>query len=230
MKNPEKIRRHSSGGRFNLTNHLKAVSQEKKRFPLSFYLGLLLFVLSCQSCSSPPHLILFNTDNEWVDLREWPVGYTPLGSHLHPFSLSSSELSGILGAVYYRESTLFSFLLGKPKRVFSEHQVSVLSNYVSKALDQALPQEVVTFHIREDGDSLRYAKGFCFILDGDFHLVIDELNKAEFQNKETGPRPNTLRSELVPQPGQRLFARRAEGKDAVAHWIVISLQQKGIKK
>lgn len=230
MKIPRKQRSGLYVWPSHLTHDKKEGSQSSSRLYFWFYIGLFLIIISSQSCSSPPHLTLFSTDSEWVDLREWPVGYISIGAHSHPFSLSSSELNGILGSVYFRESMLFSFLLGKPKRVFSEHQVNVLSSYVSKALDQALPQEVVAFKIREDDDSLRYAKGFCFIVDGDFHLVIDELNKHEFQNKETGPRPNTLRSELVPGPGQRLFARRSEGKGLEPHWIVISLQQKGIKK
>lgn len=208
----------------------REVTQNCKGRSFFLLLAFLLFMVSCQSCSSPPHLTLFNTDSEWVDLREWPVGYTPVGSHSHPSSISTTKLSGMFGSVYYRESTLFSFLLGNPKRVFSEHQVNVLSNYVSKALDQALPQEVVSFKIKAANDSLRYAEGFCFILDGDFHLVIDRLNKPEFHNAETGPRPNTIRAELVPQPGQQLFASRAAGKGLKPRWIVISLEPKGTEK
>jgi len=212
---------------FHATSGTKGNPLNSRRLTFSFYLGFFLIFISCQSCSSPPHLTFFNTGSEWVDLREWPVGYTPVGPHSHPFTISSSEADRILGSVSYRESVLFSFLLGKPKRVFSEHQLTVLSNYISKAFDQALPQEVVAFTIREDDDSVRYAKGFCFILDGDFHLVIKELNTPDFHNKDTGPRPNTIRSELVPQPGQRLFARRSEGKGLIKNWIVIPLEPKG---
>jgi len=187
-------------------------------------------LLVSASCSSPPHLILYNTETEWVDLREWPVSYTPVGSHSHPFDLSSDEVGRILRSVYYRESILFSFVLGKPKRLFSEYQLDLLSNYLSRAFDQALPQEIVAFKIKEEKDSLRYTEGFCFRLHDDFHLVIEEFNTLDFHNKETRPQPTNSRTEFVPQKGQRLFASRSEGKGLIKNWIVISLTSEGTER
>lgn len=200
----------------------------KNRFPPIWINFCLVFItLVTLSCSSSPHLSLFATETEWVDLREWPSGFLDVGPRTHPISVPPAKIQRILGSIYYRESSLFSFLLGKPKPVFSPYQVETLSKHISQALDQALPQEVVSFKIKKEEGDTHYAKGFCFVLDGDFHLVIQQLNKPDFYSSETNPRPNTIRSELVPQSGQRLFATRPDGKGVISNWIIIPLDHKG---
>jgi len=181
--------------------------------------------LMIAACTSPPHLVVYQSDKDRVDLREWPVGYPAQPPHAHPQFLSPETMQRILRSVYYRESVLFSFLLSSPKPVFTDYQIDRLTSTLPKAFGQALPQEVVAFRLQADADSTRYSSGFCFITDNALHLVVDAIRAQDFQPKGTMPQPNTTRMELVPQTGQRLFSGKNEQKGTMPNWIVIPLNE-----
>ncbi len=182
-----------------------------------------LMCLMIAACTSPPHLVVYQADKEQIDLREWPVGYAAQPPHAHPQSLSPETMHRMLRSVYYRESVLFSFLLGNPKPLFTDYQIDRLTSTLPQAFDQALPQEVVAFRLRADADSSRYSSGFCFIADDALHLVVDAIRAQDIQPNDTLPQPNTVRTELVPRSGQRLFSTDKVRKGTIPNWIVIPL-------
>ena len=189
--------------------------------------GLCVFCALEMSCSSSPHLDIFKTDTEWVDLREWPSTYHQPSPNTHPYSITPQRLHHVLRSAYYKESTLFSFVMSGPRQVFTDEQVKRLSYIFSEAFDQALPQEVVSFRIREAEESFRYTKGFCFILENELHLIIEDLRLSDFQSKETAPQPNTSKWRFAPRESQRLYADRSEGKETNPHWLSIRLETRG---
>ena len=190
---------------------------------MEWVLGGFMVCLMVAACTSPPHLVVYQADREWVDLREWPVGYEAQPPNAHPHSLSPETMQGLLRSVYYRESVLFSFLLGNPKPVFTDYQIDRLTSTLPKAFDQALPQEVVAFQFRTDADSSHYNSGFCFITNDALNLVLDTIRTPDFLPKDTRPQPDTARTELVPQSGQRLFSTDKGHKGTIPNWIVIPL-------
>lgn len=185
--------------------------------------GCLICLLIMDACTSRPHLVIYQANHEFVDLREWPVGYLEQPHHSHPQSISIETIQQVLRSIFYRESVLFSFLLGKPKHLFTTYQVERLGRALPQAFEQALPQEVIAFRIRSDTDSARYTSGFCFIAGDEIHFVLDAIQMPAFQAKDTLPRLNAARTELVPQSGQRLFSRDTGRKGTKPNWVVIQL-------
>lgn len=185
--------------------------------------GCVLSLMVLTSCTASPHLIIYQANQESIDLREWPVGYTEPPLHGHPQTLPPETMESILRSLYYRESMLFSFLMGTPKHLFTDYQITRLAETMSKAFGQALPQEVVAFRVRTDADSSRFTSGFSFIQDAELHVVLETIKMPDFQNKNITSQPNTLRTELVPQSGQRLFSTKADQKGTMSNWVVIQL-------
>lgn len=99
------------------------------------------------SCSSPPHLNIYQTDTEWVDLREWPRGYPTGTKHSHPVTLEPETIREVLLKVNYQKSALFSFIMGHTRPVFSEYQLTLLSTELPHAFEQALPEEIISFQV-----------------------------------------------------------------------------------
>jgi len=181
--------------------------------------GFLLMLAS--ACSHPPHLVVYQTDTEWVDLREMPAGYADLPPHNHPITLSQKEVQGVLHSVFYRQSTIFSFVFGKPQPVFTDYQLTLLSHEISRGLDQALPQEIVAFRVRQEPNAQRYTEGWCFIQEHDMHLVIEQIKFPAFQSPEMVPQPNPPRWELAPRESQHLFTTGSENKGLRSNWIIL---------
>ena len=186
------------------------------------FLTALVF-LGISACSSSPHLVVYQSDQEWVDLREWPVGYPELPPRNHPYSISSDTVQQIFPSVYFRESMLFSFMMGNPKPVFTEYQVQRLAETLPQAFDQALPQEIISFQILKENNSSHYSSGFCFVEGEEFHLIVTAINIGDFQSKDYRPQPDTSRQELVPRPGQRLFSQDPDQKAQRSDWLIVQL-------
>lgn len=190
---------------------------------LCVFLATVVF-LGFSACSSSPHLVVYQTDQEWVDLREWPIGYPELPLRNHPFTISSETVQQIFQSVYFRESMVFSFVMGNPKPVFTEYQAQRLAETVPQAFEQALPQEIISFQVLKEKNSTYYSSGFCFVEGEEFHLVVTAINIGDFQSKDYHPQPDTSRQELVARPGQRLFSQDPNQKAQRFDWIIVQLE------
>lgn len=188
--------------------------------PFQYLYGLSVLFLVTVSCSSPPHLTIYQTETEWVDLREWPSGYPVLTNLSHPADLEPSQLRELLHNIQYRQSELFSSHMGKRYPTFSEYQVVLLASELSKAFGQALPQEVVDFRVKSEETGHLYTKGFCFIYQGEFHLIVQELQQATYDISYNQARPPTIHWEFSPQPDQRMFTPSSRSSHDFPHWII----------
>lgn len=180
-------------------------------------------VVSLISCGSQTHLIVYQTETEWVDLREWPSGY-PAISHLpHPAKVQSPQIRSLLTNIRHRQSAMFSFHMGNPQATFSDHQVNMLASQLPKAFAQALPEEVIGFRVRVTPQSHHYTAGWCFLYNGEFHLIIHELVQPEFSSPANQSGPSPIRWEFARQAGQRIFVPSIGSTHEFPHWLVISL-------
>jgi len=182
--------------------------------------GVMLTIILCTSCVSPVHLSIYQTETEWVDLREWPIGYPMLSNLSHPVEIESTKLREVLQNIRYRQSELFSFHMGKQHPAFSEYQLALLAAELRKAFGQALPEEVIAFRVRNEQTGHLYTKGFSFILEDELHLVIQELQQPDFDSPANQTRPPTVRWEFAPQVGQHIFAPLSHSTHDFPHWII----------
>ena len=184
------------------------------------YLGLGFLCALAMSCASPPHMTIYQTETEWVDLREWPSGYPVLTNLSHPADFEATQLREILQNIGYRQSELFSSHMGKRRPTFSDYQLALLATELPKAFGQALPEEVIDFRVRNEQTGHLYTKGFCFIHQGELHLIIQELQQATYNIYDNLPRPPTIHWEFTPQPDQRLFTPSSRSTHDFPHWII----------
>lgn len=181
---------------------------------------VLLTLILCSSCISPIHLSIYQTDTEWVDLREWPNGYPIITNLSHPVDLEATQLRDLLEHIHYQQSELFSSHMGKRRPTFTEYQVGLLASELPKAFGQALPEEVIDFRIRNDQTRDLYTKGFCFIYQNEFHLIIQELQQPPFDISDHLARPPTIHWEFSPQTTQRTFVPSSGSTHDFPHWII----------
>ncbi len=172
------------------------------------------------SCTSPPHMTIYQTETEWVDLREWPSGYPTLTNLSHPTDLEPGQLRELLEHIQYKQSELFSSHMGKRHPVFSESQLTLLTPELTKAFGQALPEEVIDFRVRKEQTGHRYTKGFCFIYQDEFHLIIQELQQPTFDSSAYLARPLTIHWKFSPQRNQRMFTPSSRSTHDFPHWII----------
>ncbi len=187
---------------------------------MKYLVGTWVLFTLLMSCTSPVHMTIYQTETEWVDLRGWPSGY-PVHSNLsHPADLQPRQIQDLLEHIRYRQSELFSSHMGNPHPIFSEYQLTLLTSELVKAFGQALPEEVIDFRMRNEQTSHRYTKGFCFIYQDEFHLVIQELQQATYDSSEIFARPSTHHWKFSPQHNQRMFTPSSRSTHEFPHWII----------
>jgi len=189
-------------------------------------MGVMLTLILCSSCASPIHLSTYQTDTEWIDLREWPSGYPVLTNLSHPTDLEATQLRELLQNIQYRQSELFSSHMGKRHPAFSEYQLTLLASELPKAFAQALPEEVIDFRVRNDQASHFYTKGFCFIHQDEFHLIIQELQQSTYDISSNLARPPTVHWKFAPQPNQRMFTPSSRSTHDFPHWIITPISKR----
>ncbi len=187
---------------------------------MKYLVGTWVLFPLLMSCTSPPHMTIYQTETEWVDLREWPSGYPVLTNLSHPADFEATQLRELLQHVQYRQSELFSSHMGKRQPAFSEYQLALLTSELPKAFGQALPQEVIDFRVRNEQTGHLYTKGFCFIHQGEFHLIVQELQQATYDISYNQARPLTVHWEFAPQPNQRMFTPSSRSTHDFPHWII----------
>ncbi|MDH5428342.1 MAG: hypothetical protein OEZ57_00930 [Nitrospirota bacterium] len=193
---------------------------------LKYYLMLWALCATSVSCTSPPHMTIYQTETEWVDLREWPSGYPILTNFAHPADVETAQLRDLLHQIHYQHSELFSSHMGKRRPTFTDYQVTLLARELPKAFGQALPEEVIDFRVRTDQASHLYTKGFCFIHQNEFHLIIQELQRATFDISASLARPPTIRWEFSPQSTQRMFTPSSRSTHDFPHWIITPIPKR----
>ncbi len=183
-----------------------------------------LTICSSLSCQTHPNRVIHQTEELSVILREMPAGYPSLEPYAHPHAIQPQETSDMLGAFDYEARSLLPFSRGRRHPVFTEHQRGLLGSALSEALSLALPQEVVAFSVADKEKPDRRTKGLVFVLGGELHLIIEELQKPVYQGEGNTYQQQTPRWELLPGDKQRHYASRPGGKGVIANWIITPLR------
>jgi hypothetical protein len=186
--------------------------------------ALLLALGSSQSCSTRPNLVIHQSEALSVILRERPAGYPSLEPYRHPYTIPPQTALAILGSLDYSEGSFLPFSQGHPHRVFSRRQAELLAPELSKALDMALPQEVVAFTLADEEKPDRRTKGLGFVLGDELHVIIEELRKPFYEGEQKSYQQQFFRWELIPGDRQRHYTTSPGGKGVLTNWIITPLR------
>ena len=184
----------------------------------------LLILCSSQSCQTRSKVVIYHTDELSVVLRELPTGYPSLEPYNHSYAIQPSDMLNILESVQYEAGSLIPFSGKHSRQVFTRQQGELLAPAISKALSQALLQEVVEFSLADAEKPDRRTKGFVFVLGDELHLIIEELRKPVYQGEPNTYQQPVPRWELLPGDKQRHYASRPEGKGKIMNWIITPLR------
>jgi hypothetical protein len=187
--------------------------------------ALVLIILgSSQSCQTRPKLVIHQTDTLSVVLSEIPTGYPSLVPYNHAYTIQPDKVRNILAVVQYDAGSLIPFSGKHPRHVFTRQQGELLAPAISKALSQALPQDVVEFSLADQDRPDRRTKGLVFMLNDELHLIIEELRKPVYQGEPNTYQQEVHRWELLPGDNQRHYVRRPGGKGTITNWIITPLR------
>ena len=186
---------------------------------------LLVLLISSSSCQTRPHRMIHQSDTLSVVLREMPTGYPSLEPYSHSYAIQTQDLSDILDSLRYEAGSLLPFSRGPRYQVFTRHQIILLGPALSEALSLALAEEVVAFSVADKEKPDRWTKGLVFVLGGELHLIIEELQKPVYQGEGNTYQQQTPRWELLPGDKQRHYASRPGGKGAITNWIITPLRE-----
>lgn len=184
----------------------------------------LFLALGSSSCSTRPNLVIHQSDAISIVLREMPAGYPAFERYPHSSEIPPHVTSDILESLTYEVSSGLPFLRGQRRQVFTSSQAESLAPQLSKALSQALPQEVVAFTVADQKRPFRQTKGLMFVLGEELHLIIEELHKPSYQGEQNTYQQQVPKWELIPGNKQRHYASRLEGKGRIANWIITPLR------
>ena len=138
----------------------------------------ILFTGGCAGLQTPP-TIIFNNNTHLVrlDLDRSIGGPGDPDRHTHPIAITNNQFHTILSATHVQEyRALLQRMLsgpGKKTRVFSEHDITVLTPQLHKALLNATPQQFVVFAVIHPGDTQHeVTAGELFVNGNRLHLIL----------------------------------------------------------
>ena len=150
-------------------------------------LSILLLLLSTLliGCSSDVRKIsLFKKGNESVQLLynvtdvDGVEQINPLGNG-HPTQLSSEQVEIFLNEVLLQKYAFFTW--SEPQPLFSTEEVKKLAPRLAEAFAKATADQWIYFSITAEkpgliSDSLRMTDGICYFREGQFNLVLGNIN------------------------------------------------------
>ncbi len=184
----------------------------------------LFLALGSSSCSTRPNLVIHQSDAISIVLREMPAGYPSLEPYTHPYEIPPQVTLSILESLRYTASSALPFSQAQPRHVLTRHQAESLAPQLSKALGQALSQEVVAFSLADEEKPNRRTKGLAFVLHDELHVIIEELQQPSYQGEQKTYQQQVPKWELLPGDTQRHYASRPGGKGRITSWIITPLR------
>ncbi|MCP4754763.1 MAG: SHOCT domain-containing protein [Proteobacteria bacterium] len=152
--------------------------------PIFIFVMLSIFIFGCSSKTR--HLELFKEDYELIRLmyhitKVDDKEQIDFQGYNHPAQLTTEQLEVLLGEVFGESYVFFSWR--KPKHVFNEEERKKLAPRLEEALNKATADQWVYFAVTADKpgllfDSLRFTDGLCYLKDGRFNLI---LNNVDFE-------------------------------------------------
>ncbi len=125
----------------------------------------------------------------------------------HPVSMTAEEMARLLQGVRVQRG----FMSSVQHPAFSDTEIRVFAPYLVKALEQATPEEVVTFFetAQIDADNDLTTSGGLFIAGGNMYVVLSNFSvrTAAWRDADQYDAPFRHRplEQMDPQPGRLVF-------------------------
>jgi len=170
-------------------------------------MGMVWITTSCAS-GSPTTRFLLDQPDKSVGMEVTYRDGSP--EFAHPASLSPEVLDQVLQHIEVQPSSLLDRLTGGSatiQKAFSEEQRNILTEPLSKALNQATSLETVTFYwATPRGHGLwEVTSGGLYRQDDDLHVVLPNYRQTIPANNP----PQTVRNHPLAQLGESLHSLRA---------------------
>jgi len=186
--------------------------------------ALFLVLWSTLSCSTRAHLSIHQSAGLSVVLRALPAGYPSLAPFHYARVIEPHDTFAILEPLQYEAGSQLPVSREERYPVFTRHQAEVLAPELAKALNLALPHEVVAFVVSDLQKPHRCTKGLAFVHGDDLHLIIEELRTPFLQGEPITDRQHKPRWELLPGDTQRHYVHHSGGTSTIPNWIITPLQ------
>lgn len=160
----------------------------RQSFPTSLWILLLGCLTTSCTTTPPPHVVYRDP------LTEILLQYDPKATegHSHPIQVSPELVSRVLGGIKIqaRKGLMTSFITGQAETApaFSKWEIAALAPLLSKALDQATPEEVVTFYRRVTDSTigLGITSGGLFVQNGHLYFILANNRTLPSESMRTG--------------------------------------------
>jgi hypothetical protein len=195
----------------------------KQSVAVAMFAGL---TLSLGACSTPQFqtLEIFDSPNRMVALRVMPEAYEGKG-YDHPVSMTKEGMIQIMQGVRVDNRGLYSASSSKSSRThpaFSESEIRFFAPLIVRGLNQATPEEMVTFVETAEIETNDLERNYQLTTSGGFYVAGENLHvvlsnfsvktplwqdASESENDEGSIRTNPL-EQLDPRPGHLFFEPR----------------------
>jgi hypothetical protein len=185
---------------------------------------LFLTLLSSLSCQPHQSLVVHQSDQALVVLREMPVGYPAIPSLQHPYTIQPQKAFDILAALNYDAGSFLALSHSQPRSLLKKPQAELLADELSKALAMATSQQVTAFMITDTEKPDRRTKGLAFVREDELHVIIEELHRPRYEGEQPTYQQPVSRWRLLTSGKQRHYARHPEGKGTMTNWLITPLR------
>ena len=170
-------------------------------------------------CSTPQFftVTIYDSPSRNVRLQTMPV-MEEGKAYSHPSYVTEEQMQKVLQGLYVEDesSTLGSTLFGNtgketPRRVFSDGEVKFFAPLLVKGLEQATPEEIVTFFETAEISDLHEAttSGGVFVKDDAIHILLSNhsVKTQIWQDIDEYQAPYRLNplEPIDPEPGRLVF-------------------------
>lgn len=171
-------------------------------------MGLILLAMFLGGCETPQFqtLKILDQPNQVVALQVMPDAYGGK-NYDHPVTMTTEEMMDILKGVKVTRGLLGS----STHPAFSDTEVKLFAPHFVKGLQQATPEEMVTFfetaHLDSEHDLT--TSGGLFVAGGNLYVVLSNFSvkTRAWQDNERyeAPYRNRPLEQMDPQPGSLIF-------------------------
>ena len=146
--------------------------------------GLLLIILAGVShgCASPPvysYLVYENpTSFVRLEVSSWADNDLPQTWNAHPVTLSRRQMYEALRGLRVREHRSVPIIwargMAEMEPLFHEEEIELLLPNLLEGLEQAVPQELVTFYVSHPVNATKreVTSGGLYVTEGKLHIIV----------------------------------------------------------
>lgn len=192
-------------------------------------ISLVTALTACQRRSFPT-VTIYESPTHFVRLEVDPRAANGQG-YSHPVDIDAGTMASVLSGVLVQEPPRYREWFPKSDetsrhRAFSEAEVQFLAPLLSKGLQKATPEEIVTFYqtVRDGAVSRRVTSGGVFIRGDLMHVVLSNYRASSTYSADVGT-PDLQDDRLAPM---KPIAPQTEQLDFVPARALVQLERSGI--